>query len=398
MLGYFLIACIFLMPIFDFFAVYSRYIGNDSLERISLVGRAAILLFLLFLYAYGVPRKRVLLFCSFLLTQWLLWLNQVIRPNLEIGETLETSLMLLKFFLFFAFYDGMLLLIKNRAISEIFVYRVFTILIFVYSLAIVVGPFFDIEMFRYYSTDRWGFKGIVISGNEASALLIVSFAWSMLYCKGKSAVIIRLVVVMAMIFSGTKASIAGLVLLTISFFAARFKISSVLYLFLAVVISFIASFLAFNFIEGVEHAVVSTFSYFSYQFYNIANESLISLLLSGRDYKLDVVYSEIFRSYPWVLVLGGYPVASYTTEMDFFDLLAISGTIGVVIYFISWFGSWSITSHCDAFKRRFMLFFLVTFSVLAFLGGHMFYSAVAAPFLACFAVRFHLDGKKSLDL
>src|SRR5690606_21987393 len=124
--------------------------------------------------------RRIILFCIFIFSQCLIWFNQVFLAIGDVHDAIETSLMLLKFYLFFIFFDGISFLIKKRLLSDSFLYRTFSFLIFIYSFAIVIGPFLNSDVFRYYSTERWGFKGIVISGNEASALIIVSYAWALL--------------------------------------------------------------------------------------------------------------------------------------------------------------------------------------------------------------------------
>ncbi|MOA18847.1 hypothetical protein D3C78_1391890 [compost metagenome] len=169
---------------------------------------------------------------------------------------------------------------------------------------------------------------------------------------------------------------------------ARGGISFIYKSLLLIIFAIAASILTYRFNSDVQLAVNETLAYFEYQYHNQANRSITTLALSGRDIKLDRVYETIFTYAPWTLLIGGYPVAGYTIEMDLFDLIALMGIFGATAYLYCWCLCWETKcKQQDTYLKKFKAVFLFTFVSLAFLGGHMFYSAVAAPLLALLAIR-----------
>ncbi|KMN09781.1 hypothetical protein TU84_10920 [Pseudomonas helleri] len=297
-------------------------------------------------------------------------------------------MLLLKFYVIFLFFYGFTALLNSRLISNEQLTRITTFLIYVYSLAIVFGAVFGVALMRYYDTDRWGVKGIIISGNEASGVLLVSLAWSMLqFSRSQSRTLLPLVIA-ALLLSGTKSSIIGMLILFVGYYIAKGGISSIIKMCFSALLLILASGYFYLYFDAVQEAVAKSADYFEYQYYNFANKSLITLALSGRDLKLYTVYNEIINDYPVALFIGGFPVGSYSTEMDFFDLLALSGIFGVLIYTYYWLRIWKKQFIYNKFESRFRLAFVITFIALGFLGGHMFYSAVTAPLLASLAISF----------
>jgi hypothetical protein len=193
----------------------------------------------------------------------------------------------------------------------------------------------------------------------------------------------------AMILSGTKASILGLLMLTLGALWSKNPISFIYKGTIFVLIFIAITFLLYNYNISFQDAVLKTFSYFEYQYYHFANGSLVSLALSGRDIKLYTVYSSILENEILSLIIGGYPIAGYTVEMDVFDLIPLVGFFGTIFYFFIWFSYWNKKStNLKIYQKRLKRVFLFVFIFLAFFGGHMFSSAVAAPFIALLSIKF----------
>jgi len=388
--GYFLFILLLAMPVADFFTVVSREYGHSAFERASLIYRALILVALTILCSVGITRRKVIVFVLFFFGNVSLLLAYI-GSGSDFGVFAESLLLLLKFFLFFLFYQGYLSLHTSGGLKLDRFYKLADFLMIGYAAAIVAGAAFSIDSFSYYESGRWGVKGIVVAGNEASALLIVSLAWFLMKDKSIANMLSTALIMVAMIISGTKASMAGLFMLVLGFYWASGRLTSLYKIPLFIALVSIVFLWLYHSSNAIQYAVASTWAYFEYQFYHHAQGSILSLLLSGRDLKLGQVYELIFYYSPWSLIIGGYPVAGYTVEMDFFDLIALLGIVGSFIYIYSWLRCWASKQKATDSRRRFKFFFLGTFLLLAFLGGHMFYSAVAAPFLALLAFRFSYD-------
>ncbi len=252
-------------------------------------------------------------------------------------------------------------------------------------------------MFHTYGGDRWGVKGIIISGNEASGFLLIALAWSLLHLKGVFGSALCLVVVCAMLMCGTKSAIVGLLFLVCGWLWSNGGMKSILSMGLFIVLGSVILMVAYVSSEFIQFEVENTYNYFEYQFDHNANGSWVTLALSGRDYKLVDVYSDILNSSFWVVFIGGYPIARYSVEMDVFDFFALAGVGGLIVYAVSWYRLWANIKPTTKNVDRFKYVFILVFFVLGFLGGHLFYSAIAAPFLAALAIKFHGEEKFKIN-
>ncbi len=389
--GILFLVLLLVTPIADFLTVYARYYDITSMERFSLLYRMLTIGvgFLLFLYNSDV--KRVVLWGSYFIAQLIILLSSVFS-NAESEHVGETLLLLFKFFTFFIYIDALSVLLSRQVISFNVFIKIFNILISLYLIAIIYGFIFDYALFKNYDGERWGVKGIIIAGNEASSLLIVALCWGVVMREKYASNIILLLSVLAIIGSGTKAAILGLLLISIGLSLIKYGIKGLLYSAFGLSIFLIILSVVYNFSSGVQEEVLKTFSYFEYQFDNAAGGSIISLLLSGRDYKLAVVTDDVYEFYPWAFIFGGYPITSYFVEMDFFDLWYMMG-VGSICYMYYFIKTWSfdITSN-SAVIDKFKVVVFGVYVCLAFTGGHFMYSAVTAPILA--ALILHMNANE----
>jgi hypothetical protein len=376
------------MPFADFLSVYARDINHSSLERISLFYRFFIFLCLLIICSASITKKMLTIIIS-LFIFISVFIGKYIYSMYDETLLLESILLFIKFYMFFLFFEGFTSIQKNNVINITHIFIFFNALILIYVAPIILGSLFNIELFKYYDSERWGVKGIIVSGNEASAFLLSSLTWFFLNKKSFFNSICILVVMSAMILSGTKASILGLLMLTLGALWSKNPISFIYKGTIFVLIFIAITFLLYNYNISFQDAVLKTFSYFEYQYYHFANGSLVSLALSGRDIKLYTVYSSILENEILSLIIGGYPIAGYTVEMDVFDLIPLVGFFGTIFYFFIWFSYWNKKStNLKIYQKRLKRVFLFVFIFLAFFGGHMFSSAVAAPFIALLSIKF----------
>ncbi|WP_439114133.1 hypothetical protein [Hydrogenophaga sp.] len=396
-IAFFLLILLVAMPLADFLTVYARDAGISSIERFSIVYRAVMLLLLIILNSLLIRKSQILLWASFIFSGLSIAIN-LLLADASMESVGENFLLLIKFYLIFLFYNVFAEIVKNRYLPINRLVKTFTLIIFAYTLSIPIGAIFDISSFQFYANDRWGVKGIIISGNEMSGFLIIALAWALLAKKSIFKIILVLLTALAMMLSGTKAAFLGLVLLLTGYFWANGGIKRLFYAApTALLFLFICSLLVYMKSERVRLEVENTFAYFNYQFSNQAEGSILTLGLSGRNIKLYNVYNDIFSNRPWTLFTGGYPIADYSIEMDFFDLLILAGPVSFFIYAVFWVKQWrdkNSFNKAAANASRFKLVFLVAFISLSFFGGHMLYSAVAAPFLAMLIIKFQYYNQK----
>lgn len=388
-LTYLLFILLIFMPFADFLTVLARESQISNLERFSLFYRSVLFSVLLLFSAVSITKKELSILFLFLFGCISLLSNFILIDALSDSRVLiESILLLLKFFLFFLFYQAFLIIRKSRYIKIDSFFLLAEWLLVIYALAIVLGAVFSIDLFKYYDSERWGFKGIIIAGNEASALLIIAYAWFLIKTKNIFNTMILGLIIAAMFFSGTKASIGGVIMLTTGLFLSQNPLKALLKIPFFILSIFIILYFLYIFESNVRDNMFRTFLYFQYQFDNFSNGSFLTVILSGRNYKLYEVFSSIMNNVPLAFLLGGYPVAGFSIEMDFFDLMALLGIFGSLFYFYFWLKCWREKIVHDISLNFFRGFFIFTFAMLAFTGGHMFYSAVAAPFLALLSLRF----------
>lgn len=388
----FFILCLLFMPLADFISVYSRFSGFEAGERFSLVYRLVLIAAAIYFFLkVSVIYKKSIIFL-FLSATLSLSVTFFYIDGVDLSNYFESFIMLFKFFVFFVMVSSFKYVIESGYLGFQRFHYIISALIFIYSLSIILGAFFDIEMFKNYNNDdsqRWGVKGIIIAGNEASGFLTVALAWALLNLKKRSGNILLAVVAIASLITGTKAAILAFVFVSSSYILSKYKGKSVLIMLAFLSLSYLILLSIYTNVNAVRDTVDQSLNYFLWHYENSARGDLVNLALTGRDYKLNVVFDEIYHIAPWVYVFGGFPVGNYTVEMDFFDAVALYGVFGTLFYFFIWFKFWKIPENSEF--KFFCLYFSVSFFILGFLAGHYFYSAMTAPFLAalciCFAMR-----------
>lgn len=378
------------MPLADFFSVYSRSIGFSAGERFSLLYRLILILFCVFLFLRESFQHKMHIIILFYVSLLSLTINYFIIDGSDLSRFVESAIILVKFYVFFIFFGAFTFAIKTNLISPSNCIRIINFLILVYCTMILIGAFFDVELFQNYISDdaeRWGVKGIIIAGNEASGFLTIALAWTLLNKKNSLFYFQFFTVITSSIVSGTKAALISSFLVVACYYFAKYKAKALIYLFFYTAISFMVFYISYVSFSSFSEAVDQSVHYFIWHYENNQTGSILNVALTGRDYKLSVVFSDVFYDAPWIFFTGGFPIGNYTIEMDFFDAVALSGFIGASLYFYYWVRTWGSFTSCSA--DLFKMYFCITFFILGFLGGHYYYSAMSAPFLAFLCVRMN---------
>ncbi|OHV09516.1 O-antigen ligase family protein [Kushneria phosphatilytica] len=375
------------MPIADFVSVYLH--NNDySYSRVSLILRGVVYFCALIFVGYGcrLKTKELFLFLLFGLpvASSLIWVGVGLYDT---GAFLQSMNMLIKvfgLFLFYKFFQEELSPDKELLLEKVIMCSLLTYFVFV-----LVGAIFSIDLFRSYpvSSGRAGYKGVVWAQNEASALFItgVLLGFYKIYLGngGYKKWSWLLIGAAATLLLGTKAAIIGLLLCCFVYFTSKKGIMKALGLcfvlsFLMGVFALLLYFLNSSFRESIN----SSFDYFRIQFENYNNQNLISLMLSNRDQKLEHIIRDILPSNYLYLLLGGYPVSLYRSEIDFPDLVLL---LGVPLFVVYLFGIFRLGSSSGIREGKVSIYKFLAFLVVVFMSntsGHFLTSGVASPYLA----------------
>lgn len=251
------------------------------------------------------------------------------------------------------------------------------------SIAILVGFYTGLEFLKsYVGMDyRHGYMGFIPAQNEATLFyfIAVSFAYYKKFVLGVNTSKFYLIVVPAMLL-GTKGIYVYFILLILFhfFFYANYITKVIMTL-----LSTIGIVKCIDYITS-EEGRANLYFFFA----SLEKKGLLSMLLSGRD---DFVNTKIVAVLDkWNLFnyfFGGQDQNLFLIEMDFFDLFLFFGLFGGLIYILFYFNTLFRVKKIYPFY----VFFIGSFLILAFLGGHFFASAVNSLYLCLVGMYFYVS-------
>ncbi|TDY20655.1 hypothetical protein B0G81_0822 [Paraburkholderia sp. BL6665CI2N2] len=382
-----------LFPIGDFLSVYAaKGVPSHAADaRVSLLLRGVTIVGLIASLTYG-----------FRLTQTGLWraiafafvlcatLGSYVFGVLTRYELQEQVIFVLKVFSFFV-YPAAMSMLSDRRLKQI--ESVAFISLMVYGVSIVMGAALSIDMFLSYQADthiRSGYKGIIYAQNEAAALVVVAIGFGYLHAllRGWSwrSVLLIGCMLAAAALTGTKGAILGALAGTCAYFYSRHNaIKATFYTSLILLALTTMAASAYLFIPKVNAAVDLSLRYFQHQGGRIGDDKIVTLLLSGRNLKFANVWAEVQKNNFIALLTGGHPVVRYMVEIDIPDLILAFGFPIFIIYFVALARTFACGGS-DRKANRFGRIFFWIVVAMASSAGHVFVSAVVAPYLALVAV------------
>jgi hypothetical protein len=392
-----LIWLVVIQPLIDGVTAFARYYEIDSIDRLTLLYRILVIGFFIpvairskrngplligasLLAAYGIS---VLLIGSSLL-------------NCDITTISGSLLLLIKMLYIFLLYSGLCVLVEEGTLDEVGLSRLFIAIAAPYAVTIIIGSIADIPWMATYNKDysRFGTKGLFLAGNEASMAMFLFLAF--IATSPSTHILTRslflFLVIIAALLLGTKAAIISLVTVFFIYIICDWHWKRGLAFALAVGLCL---GIALYTLPNAHEKIMATTEYFTYQHEHVSRSSF-DTLFSGRLAKLDAVNSDITSNSYWLWVVGGYvPIYSYMTEMDFFDLSALIGVIGVGYYMFLYWGIWrhAWLQSDDPIVRKMVMLFYGSFLLLAASGGHFFFSAASASFIAIFLLQLRVRGE-----
>jgi hypothetical protein len=254
----------------------------------------------------------------------------------------------------------------------------------------ILGVIFGIDIFRTYilQSYRFGYSGILWVQNEATVLCVLGIAYFyykhfILGQRSKQ----FLVVLIASLFLGTKTIYLFLVFLLIFHFLSNSSLRSKVTAFILVIATY-------YFLSWFLHTEMAA-KILAYFVSKAEGNGLWYMLFSGRTSYLAIMDKQVLSHWTFInYLVGGEDPMHFMIEMDFFDLFLFMGIIGFVVYFILLFS----TVFRFSLKMPFNLFFVSSYMILAFLGGHFFSSVINAVYLCLICMFFYVNSKRSTVL
>ncbi len=215
---------------------------------------------------------------------------------------------------------------------------------------VIVGWVFDIDIFRTYNADRFGYNGFVISAMQTTVLY---FSIIVLSLKNKDYLMFILAIV-ASFLAGTKALLLGLpIFLGILWYKKRKQIS--IYYFFA-----LSSVFILLFVKLLKTPI----------FNNLIHEKgFFSAFFSFRNDNLRIIISKISNKFDvWNFLFGKYDLNTLRSEFDFVDLFLFFGLFGLILYF--YIGVQIIkTSKLNLYSKA----YIIVIIIVSFFSGNIIY-------------------------
>ena len=389
------------MPVIDGFVIFFPDVLMGKLTAAyRLLMLSTCLIFVLvscrFTYAVLLPIT-VVLFCLSMQLLWsLLGKSGFIEAILGCVYIFKVT----AFFIYFAaFYS-----LDDKLFLRVF--KISVLVVSIYSFAIVLGLLLDISIFKNYPGSRFGFKGIVYSGNESSGLCMVAAllcltAWRHQWGKISTKVFYYIlfgVSVLACLCTGTKAGLVSGIVACMAFLLVSVTSKKhVAYVLLSLFCGGVYFTLLFD-VEIFLNKIQGTISYFNYLHSNYYGESFVSTMLTGRDFIIQESFESIIFPNPYLFLLGGYPISAYQMEMDYIDLFFVLGPVGFLIYCICFFQVIKLAAPTSKVFFSLFLVFLMLYVMQAAVAGHVLYSGVMTPFVAVLLAFFSKQKRLTVGL
>jgi hypothetical protein len=272
-------------------------------------------------------------------------------------------------------------------------FKLFEILILAQSLTIIVGFVFNLQLFAAYlrpdsgETVRFGFQGLIPAQNEVSAFFILAFFYFLIKVSYKKKGFFGLfLTTVSGVLTGTKVTLILPIILGFYILGWLLKYIRMTRKYLPIAITVltlgITTFVARGYLLS---RLAPTLAYYSYTLQN-EQRSWISIIMSGRDLKVQTLFSEYLSKFNlFNYLFGGQDLTSYSTEMDMIDVFARLGLIGAFIFYFYYLRLLLLPSREIGLNR--ILFVLVWLGVSAF-SGHIIFSAINGTYLPILLLAF----------
>ncbi|WP_236263818.1 hypothetical protein [Dysgonomonas sp. Marseille-P4677] len=265
-------------------------------------------------------------------------------------------------------------------IQRKYIFKAYELIIYINSFCAILGFIANVPLFKAYSTVRFGYIGFIPAQNEASLFWLIALFYSFYIYKEEKKKLPLVFSVIACLLLGTKAAWICVLVSVPWFFYKLYPNTGkkiVAFLLLATMV-FVCVYY-----EKISEYLKSV-EMFSYFVWRLDKMDAVSIFLSGRD---GFIYRfiETLDSWSWPNYLFGGVLTEgnshITTEMDLLDLIMIFGFVGAVIFLLIYKQIFS------QIHRSYKTMFSVLFFSMAFIGGHVLWSALNAVYLCLFICK-----------
>lgn len=361
------VVVIFLADVANAFSLF----GN--IERLTLLVRAAALGFV-FLYIFLSKSKYVDDIVLLILISVLFALTNIQTIEYGIGVYIDSLIFGFKFLaliIYSLFFSTL-----SRSDSK-FLCKILMCIGFSYCVFIVIGAVFEIvELKNYGTSGRYGYKGVIEAGNEALAVVFTVaflFVYDFFYKRTILSFLAMAIALCALMLTGTKSVLIVFIFLTLFVYT---KLSLTMFFGLFTLIFIILTVFVIR--EGYFNEMPATLEYFKYQYENVARGDLVTLISSGRDYKLKVAYEYFISDNPVLILIGGFPTGLYQIELDFVDMYFSFGLIPfLMLFYLYCKHIFILTGEGKDYR-----YFASCLFLIAFFAGHVISSGAASVFIA----------------
>ena len=391
------VTCVFLLFVADgSVVVLSAF--NADFYRVSLVLRTLLELYIIFFFlnngAGTLGRKSLVVVLTLFTIVCAGSAFFVISGN-ELNPV-ETFVAFNKYIFIFVAYPFVMTVFTKSRLTFQRLCRVYELIIYLNSAAVLAGLIFNIGLFRSYimteSDNRFGYKGLIYAQNEASLFYMIAlfYAIYLYHTKGNKALL--LLTIFCNYVLGTK---AGLIFPTLICLSYLLVIRKSLMLKVAALTSVCCVILCL-FIFDID-AILFQFPVYRYFHYFYTRSGIWTMLFSNRDVFIQDRFWPIVDNWTWVNWLcGGTNIDTNAIEMDFHDTFLLMGIVGSVIYVWNYLRLFFIKGNV-----RFAVVFGFYYFLVAGLGGHVFYSSMNVVYLCILLLKLRemtlFDNRESIE-
>ena len=398
-----LLICLMLGGVAADFASTWLHFHDSLFWRVSLVFRGfmgVIFMIVLLMNIQKWPN-----YVKWLLVVWsvslvLLWVGYAYRPIADMGSYIESTLQLYKMVYPVLLFVAMGMLIQDHPLKAKKLFKILDILLAIYLFFIFFGLATGNEMFRtYWDGLRPGFKGIIMTQNEATGTVLVAIFWfGLRYFSGRRHVFFFIASILAALALGTKGALLACVPLIGGMLWARYGMLKMVPIFGWVAGAFaVLALLAYQYSETI-HAGVTLFSnYMTAHSTGDSVRAMITLLMSGRDVRLESFLPTLANDFSLGFLVSGMPISYGSMEIDPVDAFLRGGLLFLVLLLVAYWRMFRFSGGRGGKQYKFVLF--VVWMSIAFTGGHLWMASTTAPMLIvalAYAGRMHTFGRSVL--
>lgn len=370
--------------VFDFGSTWLHY-HESSFWRVSLIFRGGVgflITFLVLMFFHRWPNYVKWLLGSGVVSMILLWAGYAILPIADLANYLESTLELYKMMYPALLFVGLRIVLRKNPLLAGKLFTALDVALAAYLFFIFLGLLSGGDMFRtYWNGLRPGFKGIIMTQNEATGTVLVGIFWfGLRYFSGQRHVLFLVASVAAALILGTKGALLACVPLLVGMFWARYgiiKMFPVLGWMLGAMT--VLSFATYQYSETIQAGVTLFSNYMTSHSQGDSLRAMVSLLMSGRDMRLEAFLPTLENDLSVFFLIGGMPIDYGSMEIDPVDAFLRGGGLFFVLILVCYWKIFRFSGGSGGKSYKLVLF--VIWMGIAFTGGHLWMASTTAPML-----------------